>query len=544
MDIFATIFAGLGLFFIGVKLIGSNLKQMTGRRFRMLVSGGTQSPVLAALIGTVSGALTQSSNAVTFIVVSMTSAGLVTIRRALPVLVWANVGTSALVLLATVDMHTFVLLVVGVTGILHFLDLDRSAHHRHFVGALLGAGLLFFGLQLIKDGAAPLRDLEMAREFVVFAADSFFIAFLIGLLLTLLTQSSATVSVIAVAMISVGLLDLDQTIMIVLGASVGSGISTWFMGANLVGTPRQLINLQLVNKTFGALVLVPLFLLELATGWPLVKALLGLFADSPAGQVAWAYLLIQVTSAALVSPVIGPLYRLLERMSPATEEEELARPRYLYEQALDEPETAVDLVEKEQARLLGYIRAALDHVRDDARDSGQVYYRSLHAAGSSLAGEIDAFLTDLLESSLSRSALEKAMRMESRNRIIIDLFDAADALVGVVDRGTISERLRPLAHSLVESFHIAVDILIEEMADPDPLQRQALLGMTGDRSEMMDRIRRQLLQSDSLLDKPEQDILFAATSLFERGIWLVRRFVMLLDAPAEGKVGAVSGQAG
>ena len=87
MEIVADIAAGLGLFFIGVRLIGGNLRELSGRWFRRLIARATGNRLLAVLVGTLSGAVTQSSSAITFIVVSMMSAGLMTIRRAVPLVV-------------------------------------------------------------------------------------------------------------------------------------------------------------------------------------------------------------------------------------------------------------------------------------------------------------------------------------------------------------------------------------------------------------------------------------------------------------------------
>ncbi|MBF0281635.1 MAG: Na/Pi cotransporter family protein, partial [Zetaproteobacteria bacterium] len=227
MEIFATIFAGLGLFFVGIKAISENLKRMSGRKVRMWMAQTTRHSAMAALIGTLFGAITQSTSAVTFIVVSMVSSGMVQVQRALPIVAWSNVGTSVLVLLATIDIHLMILYLLGVVGLLHYFDYDRDERFRHLVGALFGIGILFLGLFLIKSGAAPLNDIAWVHAALTFSASSFTQAFLIGALLALVAQSSATVTVIAVTMTSAGLLTLDQTLMIAMGSGAGSGLSIY-----------------------------------------------------------------------------------------------------------------------------------------------------------------------------------------------------------------------------------------------------------------------------------------------------------------------------
>jgi len=84
MNILGDIFAGLGLFFIGIKLISANLKQMSGGAFRRLIAGATRYPLAAGGLGVLGGAITQSTNAMTFIVISMVTSGVAELRKALP----------------------------------------------------------------------------------------------------------------------------------------------------------------------------------------------------------------------------------------------------------------------------------------------------------------------------------------------------------------------------------------------------------------------------------------------------------------------------
>lgn len=245
------IFAGLGLFFIGIKLISGNLKQMTGGWLRLVVERATRHIWRSTVAGFVLGALTQSSNAITFISVSMVAAGLANVAQVLPLVVWGNVGTSALVFLSAFDIHFIVLFLIGLTGFAFYFDLDRSPKYRHGLSALLGLGLLFLGLEFIKLGAQPLKSMPAFREALDFSAQSYGLAFIMGVAITIIAQSSATVSVIAVTLVNAGLLSLDQTIAIVIGASVGSGLSIALLSMNLSGVGRQLAWLQVAVKFAG-----------------------------------------------------------------------------------------------------------------------------------------------------------------------------------------------------------------------------------------------------------------------------------------------------
>src|SRR6202167_4201485 len=102
IDAVLSLLAGLGLFFIGVKNLRVTMGQMTGRRMQHWVSRAASHPVFGAVIGALSGALTQSTNAVTIILVSLAQTGLLGAADAAPILAWSNVGTSLLVFAAAI----------------------------------------------------------------------------------------------------------------------------------------------------------------------------------------------------------------------------------------------------------------------------------------------------------------------------------------------------------------------------------------------------------------------------------------------------------
>jgi len=537
MQMFATIFAGLGLFFIGVRIIGGAFRQMTGRRFRALVLRSTGSRLRAAALGTLAGALTQSTSAVTFIVVSLVTAGTVQPRRGLPLLAWANVGTAALVLVAVLDIRLAVLLLIGVTGMCYFFDADRSARFRHVVAALLGIGMLFLGLDFIKAGAAPLRDFELVRMAVALSEDTLLLGFMVGTALGMIAQSSATVTVIAVAMTGVGVIGLEQTVMLVCGASLGSAASVWFLSSNLGGTALRLALFQVAVKAAGLVVLVPLLLVEALGDLPLLVAALGLVSDDAARQVSLFYLVLQLASVATVALFEAPLDRRLARLFPADPDEALATPRFIYDQALDEPETALVLVEREQARLLRHLPEHLDAVRADVVPGTAVDGAALHAGCAAVLGAVDRFLTDLLDRDPGRAALERVVEAQASAGIVAALNDSLAEFAGIVRGAPAVPRVAALAGSLVEALHVLLETLADAADGGDGHDRTLLMALASDRSDLMDRLRREMTREEEALPPEARQALFAATGVFERSVWLVRRYALTLretetDAPS------------
>ncbi|HZV08548.1 MAG TPA: Na/Pi symporter, partial [Novosphingobium sp.] len=266
MDIFASLFAGLGLFFIGIRLIGSNLKQMAGRKLRQLITRAVAGPVSTAVFGLLAGAIMQSVNAVTYVLVALVSAGTIEKRRAFPVVSWANLGTSMLVLIAALNMHLAILTLLGMTGAAYYLGLDQSSRHRHVVNALLGVGLLFLGVDFIKTAAHGLRDSSLLHVAMAYSGRFWVLSFLVGAAVAMVIQSSTTVAVLAMAMAGAGLLPFLSGAMVVMGAGLGSGLSALPLAGKLKGSARQLVLYQLALKAVGVAGLLGLFLADWLAG--------------------------------------------------------------------------------------------------------------------------------------------------------------------------------------------------------------------------------------------------------------------------------------
>lgn len=106
---------------------------------------------------------------------------------------------------------------------------------------LMGLGLLLMGTDLIKIGAKPLQDVEDFKNLIAFGAQSQLLSLFIGMALAVFTQSTSTVAVAAIGMSQSGLFGIDQTLLLVFGANIGSGISTALMAAKLSGTGRLIL---------------------------------------------------------------------------------------------------------------------------------------------------------------------------------------------------------------------------------------------------------------------------------------------------------------
>lgn len=533
LNVFASILAGLGLFYIGIKGLAANLSQLAGRGLRLWVALSTGTYVTRALIGMVAGALTQSTSAVTVILMSLTTADLITPRRATAILVWANVGTAALVILVAIDIHLFVLMLTGVAGICYYLNLDRSPRWRQLVAAIFSISIMFLGLELMRVGTEALRAIPWLIDSLHTVERWYAAAFLVGVIFAVALQSSATVAVIMIAMASAGLLTLEQSMMTVFGASAGSGLSTYMIARGALGTSRQLPILQALVKILGIAVLLPLFGLEQIFHLPLIVYAIRGLAGDPGRAVAYTYLACQL--AAVVAQLLfsRPLEPLLQRLAPPSHEEAAAKPRYLYHQALSEPESALALVDREQRHVFDYL--ALHFGVADHLETGEAIPKpgAVLAAATSLDRAIGHFLNDLADSNVSRELHEQIANRQARNGLLQSIHESLAELGTLLATSFETEAMRSLGTNVSEGLAGLLLVAAEAVRSGNAEDLALLRQLTADRDSLVEQLRRRVIAADKTLAARDQHTLYAITSVFERVVWMLRRYGGLLNAGAE-----------
>jgi len=331
--------------------------------------------------------------------------------------------------------------------------------------------------------------------------------------------------------------------MIIYGASLGSAISILLLTANLRGVARQLAFFQMILKGMGVVILLVLFILETRASIPLVQALVQQLNTDISMQAAWVYLIFQVVASSTISLVQHPVYRLLQRLSPPTTEEELARPTYLYDQALDEAESALDLVEKEQGRLLQFLPDYLPADSPIETTGFGVEPATLFSGNRQVTAAVTTFIADLMDRHQDRLSLQRMINIQGRNVLIGDLQDSVhefNLALQQVRRATNAHETQASSQSwllvtaLCEGLHALLTTLAEAHESMDASDLQILKLLTSDRTELMERVRHRLLREGQDLPFPVHEALFSATSLFERIVWLIRRYVLLLEPRGSG----------
>lgn len=350
--LWAGLLGGLALFLFGMDLLTRALRYVAGNRMRDILGRLTRNRFVGALTGAVVTAIVNSSSVTTVLLVGFVSAGLLSMAQCVGVIMGANIGSTFTAQILAFKVSKIALPMVTAGFGISFLG--KSAMRQHQGKAILGLGLVFYGMAVMSDAMRPLRTYEPFLDLIV-AMDVYALAILVGALFTGLIQSSAATTGIVIVMAGQGLISLEAAISIALGANIGTCATA---GLAVIGKPREAVRAAVVHVFFnvvGVLIWYP-FIDQLAE---LVRALTEMFGgasdaahDAPR-QIANAHTIFNIVNTALFIGFTGQIARLVEHLVPdrPLDEAEAIKPKYLDPDLLLTPAVALSRARLEIGRL-------------------------------------------------------------------------------------------------------------------------------------------------------------------------------------------------
>ena len=512
-------FAGLGFFLAGLHMLAEAVRALSARHVRTVFRALAKLPLSGPIMGILLGALTQSTSAATFVCMGLLNSRAITFPAALSITAWSGVGTSVLIFLASIDLRLAALGALALVAIFYLAALHRHAAGRRSAELLVAIGLTLLGLAMIKETGHGLQQNGWAQEFFIFASTSWLYGFLIGLVITLVMQSSSTVSIITVALGAAGLLPLHSALVIVCGANLGSGLSVVLVSSHLAGLPRQISLWQAAVKLLGSLaVLLPIILLQAFESMP-EPASLGVSLQM---VIALTYLALNVVGAVLTAFLQQPLLFLLQIMAPLDTERQQYEAEFLIDEAAEDPETALMLAQREYSRLVALMPISLMPLRPGAEEGGMLTLdnEQRRRLALELAQQIEGFISLAVASHPRNTDVGGLLLLQRQNgelqSLITVLHNYVEELENLQD---------PVPHetakreAMTETLHFLLGLLAEYATgegDADTLEK-----LTRDRGGVMTRLRGQIIEHETV-SNANREALYVATGLFERIVWLVR----------------------
>ncbi|WP_018175463.1 Na/Pi cotransporter family protein [Thioalkalivibrio sp. ALJ9] len=342
---------GLGLFLLGMTLLTDGLKTAGGRALQHILGQWTRTRPRALASGMGVTALVQSSSAVTVATIGFANAGLLTLGQSVWVIFGSNVGTTMtgwLVALIgfNIRIEAFALPAIGIGALLYLFM--KAARPRYLGLALAGFGLLFFGINVLREafeGLSATFDLgALARP--GFAGLLIMVG--IGALLTVLMQSSSASMAMALTAAMSGAVPLEAAAAAVIGANLGTTVKALLVVIGATPNAKRVAAAHVIFNGLTAIVallILPWFLAAIAWIWGSTGE-----APAPAVLLALFHTAFNLLGVALMVPVAPPMIRWLQGRF-RTIEEDIARPQYLDRSSSGVPDLALQSLIQETERL-------------------------------------------------------------------------------------------------------------------------------------------------------------------------------------------------
>ncbi len=407
-DVAAGLLGGIGLFLIGMHMLTEGLKLAAGRALEGLLERGTASPARGLAAGMLMTAAVQSSTAVTVASIGFVNTGLLPLGNALWVIFGSNVGTTLNAWLVAAlgfgfRIDTFALPFVGAGAILMLAG--RTLRARALGQALAGFGVLFLGIDVLKDTFAGFGAAVAPEDFVAPGLAGWLVLAAIGTVLTVLMQASGAVIALVITAAQGGLLSVEAACAMVIGTNVGTTSTAILSAIGATANARRLAAAHvLFNFVTGAVALLLL---------PLLIAVLGLLRDwlaqpaTPAVMVAMFHTAFNLLGVLLMVPIAAPLLRLLTQRF-RSREEEVAQPRHLDANSLAVPDLALHALRMELARTQGFAAATLTALARVPPDEAAIEREA--SALEALAPAIGDYVRRLSGASLPPALVEALAR--------------------------------------------------------------------------------------------------------------------------------------
>ncbi len=341
------LFGGLSLFLYGMNKMSEGLKKSAGNKMRSILAALTNNRYIGLFVGAFVTMVIQSSSATTVMLVSFVQAQLMTFAQSLGVILGADIGTTITAQLVAFKLTDYAMLMIAVGfGLTMFSKKDNLK----FVGeAILGFGLLFYGMKFMGETMEPLKELTSFQNFLVGLENPMF-GLLIGAIFTAIVQSSSAFTGIIIVLAQQGLVSLEAGIPLVMGANIGTCITAGLASIGASRVAKRVAIAHVLFKIAG----VMLFIFWIPTFAEFIQSFAGKFDSSVARQIANAHTIFNVGLAFAFIPFTAIFAKIVMKIYPDKEEEKGVQPAvwHLDESQLSTPSVAINLAQSEMQNML------------------------------------------------------------------------------------------------------------------------------------------------------------------------------------------------
>lgn len=363
------ILGGITVFMLGMSMMGSNIEKAAGKSMRRLMGRATKNRFVGVGTGAAVTAIVNSSAATTVMIVGFVNVGLMTLTQAASVIMGANIGTTISAFVMALSSAGGAFSIAAVFALIAFVGLiftmvGKTDKIKQLGCILEGIGLIFIGLNVMSVAVGELMDegsevgKAVAQMFVALGnGDKALtweipVLFLLGALLTAAMQSSAALTAIVISLASAGLIKLEMAMCIILGANVGTCLTSLISSMGASVNAKRTAMVHLLFNVAGCLI----FIFPVAFAGKYIAAFLNKIVPQTQWQIAIFHMIFNLLTTAVLLPFINVLVKLACLIVPEKKGAD----------SLDDGETLDLRLLKTPAIAVGQVRKQLLKMADEA----------------------------------------------------------------------------------------------------------------------------------------------------------------------------------
>ncbi|MDU9783892.1 Na/Pi cotransporter family protein [Staphylococcus aureus] len=464
-EVIFSFLGGLGIFLYGLKIMGDGLQASAGDRLRDILNKFTSNPVLGVIAGIVVTILIQSSSGTTVITIGLVTAGFMTLKQAIGVIMGANIGTTVTAFIIGIDLGEYAMPILALGAFLIFF-FKRSKINN--IGRILfGFGSLFFGLEFMGDAVKPLASLDGFKQLMLDMSSNPILAVIVGAGLTALVQSSSATIGILQEFYQQDLISLNAAIPVLLGDNIGTTITAIL--ASLAGSIAAK-RAALVHVIFN-LIGVIIFTIFLPVVIHLISLLQDVWHLKPAMTIAVSHGTFNITNTLIQLPFVAGLAWIVTKLVPGKDFADDYKPQHLNKDLVyHAPGVALQETQKELQNVGQIVLSMFEDIREITKDDKKLIKKleQKHQAVETINDSIRNYLVRISTKAITKADVERLAVMFDVNRSILKVAELTEEYVAQLKRQhdediRITEDAQrgmdKLFNHVAESFDKAIDML-------------------------------------------------------------------------------------
>ncbi|EJA1914573.1 Na/Pi cotransporter family protein [Staphylococcus pseudintermedius] len=430
-EVIFSFLGGLGIFLYGLKIMGDGLQASAGDRLRNILNKYTSNPVIGVLAGMIVTILIQSSTGTTVITIGLVTAGFMTLKQAIGVIMGANIGTTVTAFIIGIDLGEYAMPILALGAFLIFFF--KRSKINNIGRVLFGFGSLFFGLEFMGGAVKPLAELEGFRQLMLDMSSHTIYGILVGIGLTALVQSSSATIGILQEFYSQDLITLQGAIPVLLGDNIGTTITAIL--ASLAGSlaAKRAAFVHVIFNVIGVII----FTLLLPIVIPLIATIQDAWHLKPVMTIAFAHGAFNVTNTLIQLPFVGVLAWIVTKIVPGKDVTEDYKPQHLNKDLVyHAPGVALQETQKELQNVGNIVRSMLDDVHHPSQMDKKMIknVQQKHQAVVTISDSIRNYLVRISTKNITRKDVERLAVMFDVNRSILKVSELIEAYIEQVNR--------------------------------------------------------------------------------------------------------------